>query len=36
MYEYWKLKTEIWNMYVKYLEYENLKSKMSELKCVNI
>jgi len=36
MCEYWKLKTEIWNLYVKCLEYENLKTKMSKLGCLNI
>jgi hypothetical protein len=35
MCEYWKLKTEIWNLYVKFLEYEILRTKMFELGCVN-
>jgi hypothetical protein len=34
MCEYWKLKTEIWNLYVKCLESEILRTKMSELRCV--
>jgi len=36
MCEYWKLKTKIWNLYVKCLEFENLTIKMFELRCVNI
>jgi hypothetical protein len=36
MCEYLKLKPEIWNLYVKCLEFENLKTKMFELGCVNI
>jgi hypothetical protein len=28
MCEYLKLKTEIWNFYVKHLEFENLKTEM--------
>jgi hypothetical protein len=36
MCEYWKLKTEIWNLCVKCLKFENLKSKMFEFWCVNI
>jgi hypothetical protein len=35
MCEYWKLKIEIWNLYVKCLESEILKTKMSKLGCVN-
>jgi len=45
MYEYLKLKTEIWNLHVKNLEFEILKPEMFEfgyvntqswkLKCVN-
>jgi hypothetical protein len=31
----WILKIKIWNSYVKCLESENLKTKMSELGCVN-
>ncbi len=34
MCEYFKL--EIWNIYVKHLEFENLKTKMFEFGCVNI
>jgi preprotein translocase subunit SecB len=33
MCEYWKLKIE--NLYVKYVEFENWKTKMSKLGCVN-
>jgi hypothetical protein len=36
MCEYLKLKTEIWNFYVKHLEFKNLKTKMFEFKCENI
>jgi hypothetical protein len=36
MCEYLKLKFEIWNLYVKHLEFENLKTKMSEFRCANI
>jgi len=36
MYEYLGLKTEIWNLYVKHLEFENLKIEMSKFGCVNI
>jgi len=35
MCEYWKLKIENWNLYVKCLESEILKTKMFELGCVN-
>jgi hypothetical protein len=35
MCEYIKLKTEIWNLYVKRLEFENLKTEMSVFRCVN-
>jgi len=33
---YLKLKTENWNLYVKWLEFENLKIEMSKFGCVNI
>jgi hypothetical protein len=36
MCEYWKLKIENWNLYVKCLEFEILRTKMSKLGCVNI
>jgi hypothetical protein len=36
MCEYWKLKTEIWNLYVKCLESEIFRTKMFKLGCVNI
>jgi hypothetical protein len=36
MCEYLKLKTEIWNLYVKCLEFEILKIKMSEFGWMNI
>jgi hypothetical protein len=36
MCEYWKLKTEIWNLHVKCLKFEILKTKMFEFLCVNI
>jgi hypothetical protein len=36
MCEYLKLKTEIWNLHVKRLEFEILKLEMSEFGCVNI
>jgi hypothetical protein len=29
-------KFEIWNLYVKHLEFENLKIEMSKFGCVNI
>jgi hypothetical protein len=32
----WILKVENWNLYVKCLESDILRIKMSELKCVNI
>ncbi len=35
MYEYLKLKTEIWNLHVKNLEFEILKPEMFEFGCVN-
>jgi len=35
MCEYLKLKIENWNLYVKCLEFENLKTKMFEFGCVN-
>jgi hypothetical protein len=36
MCEYLKLKTEIWNLYVKHLEFEILEIEMSKFGCVNI
>jgi len=36
MCEYLKLKIENWNLYVKHLEFENFKTKMSKLGCVKI
>jgi hypothetical protein len=36
MCEYLKLKIENWKFYVKCLEFENLKTKMSKFGCVNI
>jgi hypothetical protein len=36
MCEYLKLKTEIWNFYVKCLKFENLKIEMSKFGYVNI
>jgi hypothetical protein len=33
---YLKLKIENWNLYVKHLEFENLKTKMFEIGRVNI
>jgi hypothetical protein len=35
MCEYLKLKIEIWNLYVKCLEFENLKTKMSKFGSMN-
>ncbi len=35
MSEYWKLKTKIWNLYVKCLESEILRPKLFVLGCVN-
>jgi hypothetical protein len=32
----WIFKVENWNLYVKRLEFENLKTKMSKFGCVNI
>jgi hypothetical protein len=36
MCEYLKFETENWNLYVKRLEFENFKTKMSEFGHVNI
>jgi hypothetical protein len=36
MFEFQCVDNESWNLYVKYLESKILKTKMSELKCVNI
>jgi hypothetical protein len=36
MCEYLKLKIENWNLYVKCLEFENLKTEICEFGCVNI
>jgi hypothetical protein len=36
MCQHLKLKTEIWNLYVKCLKFENLKTEMFEFGCVNI
>jgi len=35
MCEYLKLKIIIWNLYMKHLEFENLKIEMFESGCVN-